>query len=197
MGTKRTRNRLFTGAALLTAASAIGAGALVSSGAMAAAGDAAEDTVSISMIQVDDEGNGYECTFDGDDVPGFVVASELPEGVAADSVEAMEEVLAESAIPMAVEGGSVGELPQGAFEVDPNELPSLEGEVVAFGVAVAAAGGEQGEVVEGELPVPADATPLELRDGTEEECAALLEQMADPSEGTGIIGMTGSVETQD
>lgn len=171
------RNTIFGAAALLVAGAAIGAGSVVSQNAMAATGEPAE-TSQLTMVSIGEDGTAIECTFEGSEAAGLI--PEPPAGFPIDGttiegnmVIGMGEILpADGTLPEL-------QLPEGVLPTD--------GQVVSGAVTVAAA-------VDG-AEMTINGAPLETREGTAEECAAMHDgaiQVATAlPDGATIIGSDG------
>lgn len=199
------RNAVFAGGSILTAVAAVGLGAFVSSGAMASPSQ--DTTLTASMITFDENGEAYECTIDATLLPtGLPVGGDAD--VVVDAVEATPFEVPEGDLPTIVEGDVT----------DLEGVVQFEVEVASSGVVVGApAVGEAGEPPIGEaLPMAVGSTSvdgvteaftidadgeaheLEVRPGTEEECAAIAEDVtfgeAIPAGGEGLVPSTEAVE---
>ncbi len=192
--------------ALMIAGGAIASGASITSGAMAAddSGDApTANAVVIGSASAD--GDAYQCEFDDLELPTIDVST-MPAGVLPDGIDAQVGVIvsgedadaAGTQIVTNIDGAMPLPPGAGAIEVTIGD----DGEIVAtgpdgnpidtgdvqIGVAVGGSGtvsiDDSGAVIlsaSGELPdefepVATEMTPIEVREGTPEECAALLEQ---------------------
>jgi len=176
------RNTIFGAAALLVAGAAIGAGSVVSQNAMAASGGPAE-TNQLTMVSIGEDGSAIECTFEGADAEGLI--PEPPAGVAVDAQPVVGNVVVGMG-QLVPTDGSLPELPlPPAGELPAGQVP--DGQVIS-GVVSIGAGVDGSEIM-------VDATPLETREGTAEECAALHDEAVAMAEafpaGATVIGTDG------
>lgn len=144
---KRT-NLLIGAGSVLFATGVVGVGMAVSSGAMAESAGASTDAV-VSMVTLGEDGDAFACevSFDSLDLP-----------VSEESL-AVEEVTATA-------GAGGAEQVDGASIVAPVE--AVLGTLEAEGSVVASVTPEFGVIEE-----DGTTTPLEVRDGTPEECEAV------------------------
>ncbi|MDO8363273.1 MAG: hypothetical protein Q7V88_10290 [Actinomycetota bacterium] len=197
----KQRNKLFAGLSLAVAGAAIGAGAIVSANAMAASGDDAPPTDVLTMISMSSDGSQpVQCTFSGEEAATII--GDMPLPVPTDDIAKLE-----------ANGGPItitnGQPPEG-FD---GQIITGTGTVISTGT-ITAAGGEGGivQIGEGGLPLPELSLPEgmpepvlisadEAREGTPEECAAMLEN-APPAGGQMVstaVAVSGSatIETAD
>ena len=171
--------------ALMIAGGAIVTGASVTSQALAAEDTSADAPVSAVVIgSATADGDAYQCVFDGVDLPA--PSGDLPvlDGVAVAGAGGVE--VGETApLPVAGDGGGV------EFSVSVG-ADGAAGAVAAVptdgGVLIEVGPGEQGAVTvseSGEVVIGATgidgeavtAAPIEVREGSPEECDALLDGM--------------------
>lgn len=183
------RNTRFGAAGLLVAGAAIGAGAIVSQNAMADDG-ASLTADTVTMINVDAEGNAVQCTFTGADAEGLVFSA-VPTD---DAIKA--QVITGSAQVVEIDGT----LPE--IQVDDGLLvgsPIPVGDVPLAGViTVSATGGFTGEadgqfVVSDVAPAEGFLSAGEAREGTADECAAMHDQTLADMAAIGAHGGGGAV----
>jgi hypothetical protein len=191
----KRKNLVFGGAAVLTAAAAIGAGVMVSSGAMAASGTDPSGVV-MSMINVGGDGSAITCKFSAADLPlpappGQAVTGSGV-GVGGGTVTATATAVAGEGVTVtgaygvpdgptfSIGGGTDGPVLVGSGpglpadrSVPPGAL-QITGSVSADGTATAVKVNPDGST-----------SPLEVRDGTPEECAKALEAMKPATESHG------------
>lgn len=161
----KQRNKLFAGLSRAVAGAAIGAGAIVSANAMAASGEEAPADV-LTMISVSsDGGQPVQCTFEGDEVTRIL--GDIP-----------------GAIPVAPGGGTINVISADVANGEPPE--GFDGQIVGTGTITGMGDGDVVQIDEGGLPLPELQLPEGLpeievisaddaREGTPEECAAMLE----------------------
>ncbi len=156
------RNTLFGAAAMLMAGAAIGAGAVITQNAMADDGTA-QPADTLTMVNIDADGNAVSCTFTGDDVAGLV-----PPGIPTDDV--------------AKQAAIDGQVVVGQASV----IATAEGDLPAIDISNVTGGSLPPGTGQGVVTVQADATAAgvvsidgavgEAREGTAEECQAMRDQ---------------------
>jgi hypothetical protein len=165
----RRTNIFFGTSALLVAAGAIGAGVLVSTNAMAASGDLGPNALTIGMVTVGTNGDAYECTFDAASMPSVNIGP-----VAVGGANAAAPAGATSGDVIVSGSGSVPQMVSGSVSVVPNgslppalPVPLGSGVITLQGTASA-----DGTSSVSQVAADGTVTPVKVRQGTAEECAA-------------------------
>lgn len=175
----KRKNMAFGGAAVLTAAAAIGAGVMVSSGAMAAAGTDPAGAV-ISMVNIGDDGSAITCQFSAADLPFPAPGDAAPGTVHGSGVL----VTATNGTPppagTKVSGGpsfSTGSGTNGPVLIGPGPGAPPDGSVPEGALTVTGSMSSDGTATAVRVNADGSTSPLEVRDGTPEECANALKAM--------------------
>ncbi len=152
---------------MLMAGAAIGAGAVITQNAMADDGSS-QPADTLTMVNIDADGNSIACTFTGEDVVGLV-----PAGIPTDNDAKAEAVISGSGVigSTGVITSASGDLPEVSITDVAGSLPlgATQGVVTVQASANGTAG-----------VVSIDGAVGEARDGTPEECQAMRDQaMAD------------------
>jgi hypothetical protein len=193
------RSWMFGGGAVLTATAAVGVGVLVTSGAMAAS-DGGDGAATVSMITIGSDGEAYECTVDASVLPmPALPPGGLPEGAEAGAVVVTGDASASGATATAGASGTItvdgggsvvwstsDSLPAvEAVPVDPSSgLPMPIGGVGApMGQGVIVSQSVGGDTQAMTIDADGAMTPVEVRQGTAEECAAAARPPAPPTDG--------------
>lgn len=185
----RTKRKSTVVGAVMMAAGAIIAGAGVTSGSMAASDTPADSTATITMVNIDAAGDAYECVLDDVELPtlaalpvdggGESLTVAGPDGVGVGT--GVGTVAVGAIIASGGSGGAPGlPLPEGAVEVGG-----------AGGIVTVDVGSGVG-AAEGELAMPVPFALGDVRDGTEEECAAARQNVSVAPTGTITVQSSGT-----
>ena len=173
----KRKNLVFGGAAMLTAAAAIGAGVMVSSGAMAAAGTDPRGTT-ISMVNIGVDGAAFTCQFSAADLP-FPTPGDAAPGTAAHGAGVLVTTGNGEADPNQAGGAtvSIGTGTNGPVLTGPGPGLTPDGALPSGALQVTGIMSSDGSTTAMRVNPDGSTTPLEVRDGTAQECADALKAM--------------------
>jgi len=184
---------------MLVAAGAVGVGVAVSSNAMAASSAPGDHALTISMISSTTNGDAFQCTFDAATVPvaagfppsppdGAVVHTSLGAGTGTGTITSGSLVVSSSGALPAPPPGAGTKVVGGAFPAD-----AAQG-VIAISGAVSADGSSSVS----QIAADGTVTPVKIRQGTADECAAAqkgIPPAAVISGGSDGVGTTNTPDT--